>query len=53
MESILIACTLVAVALLLLGYRRVAKRNAGEADWLFAYREHEADKQRQSKTARK
>jgi hypothetical protein len=53
MESILIACTLAAVALLLFGYRRVVKRNVGEADWLFSYRVHEGDKQGLSKTARK
>jgi hypothetical protein len=53
MESILIACALVAVALLLLGYRRLVKRNAGEGDWLFAYRVDEGGKQGSSTTARK
>ncbi|WP_019140768.1 hypothetical protein [Noviherbaspirillum massiliense] len=39
MESILIACELLAIALLLNGYRRISKRREAEPDaWLFAYR---------------
>lgn len=54
MESILIACLLFAVALLLLGYRRVAKRGKeGSAHWLFAYRTESQRKQSAPGTARK
>ena len=39
MESFLIVCTLVAIALLLRGYRSVTKRGEdGGGNWLFAYR---------------
>lgn len=39
MEGFLIACALIAVGLLLLGYLRVSKQKGGEVrDWLFAYR---------------
>lgn len=39
METILIFCELVAIALLLSGYRRVIKRGEGETGtWLFSYK---------------
>lgn len=54
MEAVLMTCALLAIIILLFGYRRATRQeNRPGASWLFAYRVDRDDEATRSRTARK